>query len=180
MILKCPIFLVFSLTFFSHLTHLAGCHAAFLRHIQKRAEEPRPAVPAPPGRAVHRGRAVEPHAQHLPQRGDGPRQREARLGGPVPGAAGDDGGAHTRRKQVNENCIFGPVFAVFFIKLIAMRLNTRNKAQIIKLKLIALIYLRMYSRKNIRIALHNTDIKRKNNRLLNIQIKMQSFTHSQI
>lgn len=49
-----------------------------------------------------------------------------------------------------------------------------------KLKLIALIYLRMYSRKNIRIALHNMDIKRKNNRLLNIQIKMQSYTYSRI
>lgn len=52
-------------------------------------------MPAPPGRADHRSRAVEPHAQHLPQRGDGPGQREARLGGPVPGAAADDGGVHT-------------------------------------------------------------------------------------
>lgn len=82
-------------TFLSRLPPPAGRHAAFLRHIQKRAEEPRPAVPAPPGRADHCGRAVEPHAQHLPQRGDGPGQREARLGAPVPGPAADDGGVHT-------------------------------------------------------------------------------------
>lgn len=52
-------------------------------------------MPAPPGRADHRGRAVEPDAEHLPQRGDRPGQREARLGGPVSGAAADDGGAYT-------------------------------------------------------------------------------------
>lgn len=51
-------------------------------------------MPTPPGRADHCGRAVEPHAKHLPQCGDGPCQREARLGGPVPGAAADDGSAH--------------------------------------------------------------------------------------
>lgn len=57
-------------------------------------------MPAPPGCADHRGCAVEPHAQHLPQRGVRPRQREAWLGDPVSGTATDDGRAHTRGEQV--------------------------------------------------------------------------------
>lgn len=52
-------------------------------------------MPAATGRADHRGRAVEPDAEHLPQCGDCPGQREARLGGPVSGTAADDGRTHT-------------------------------------------------------------------------------------
>lgn len=62
-------------------------------------------MPAPPGRADHRGRAVEPDAEHLPQRGDRPGQREARLGGPVSGAAADDGGAYTWGEQVGNESV---------------------------------------------------------------------------
>lgn len=50
---------------------------------------------APSGRADHCVSALEPDAEHLPQRRDGQGQREARLGGPVSGAAADDGRAHT-------------------------------------------------------------------------------------
>lgn len=52
-------------------------------------------MPAATGCADHRGRAVEPYAEHLPQRGDGPGQREARLGGPVSGTAADDRRTYT-------------------------------------------------------------------------------------
>lgn len=77
-----------------------GCHAALISHIQERAQEPGAAVPATTRRADHRGRAVEPDAKHLPQRGDSPGQREARLGDPVSGAAADDGCSHPRGEQV--------------------------------------------------------------------------------
>lgn len=52
-------------------------------------------MPAATGCADHRGRAVEPDAEHLPQRGDCSGQREAWLGGPVSGTAADDGRTHT-------------------------------------------------------------------------------------
>lgn len=57
-------------------------------------------MPAATGCADHRGRAVEPDAEHLPQLGDCPGQREARLGGPVSGTAADDGSTYTRGEQV--------------------------------------------------------------------------------
>lgn len=57
-------------------------------------------MPAATGCADHRGRAVEPDAEHLPQCGDGSGQREAWLGGPVSGAVTDDGCSYTRGEQV--------------------------------------------------------------------------------
>lgn len=52
-------------------------------------------MPAANGCADHRGCAVEPDAEHLPKRGDGSSQREARLGGPVSGTTADDGRTYT-------------------------------------------------------------------------------------
>ena len=44
--------------------------------------------------------ALEPHAQQLPEGGDGEGERAPRLGGAVPGAPADDGAPHPGGKQV--------------------------------------------------------------------------------
>lgn len=50
----------------------------------------------------HPARALEPHAQQLPEGGDGAGERAPWLGGAVPGAPADDGPPHPRGEQVVE------------------------------------------------------------------------------
>ena len=59
-------------------------------------------MPTTAGRPKHPARPLEPHAQQLPEGGDGAGERAPWLGGAVPGAPTDDGALHPRGEQVAE------------------------------------------------------------------------------
>lgn len=59
-------------------------------------------MPAAAGCPNYPACALEPHAQQLPEGGDGEGERAPWLGGAVPGAPTDDGAPHPGRKQVVE------------------------------------------------------------------------------
>ena len=59
-------------------------------------------MPTTAGSPNHPACALEPHAQQLPEGGDGEGERAPWLGGAVPGASADDGTPHPGREQVVE------------------------------------------------------------------------------